>query len=762
MRSGKFFILLLGSIGLAWLLCFAWVMPAFSQSGSSDSDEEAQRHLELGRIFEEAGEFDKAIAEYQQATIAKSPALRQQAIERLDHVLDVRANYGFRIWRDAEGTSYWFVTGAIRIGVVALLGVVVLFFLLWFSERRAPLIILPFTDLTGQAKEMGTSIAETLVDVLHQTRLIHTLNQTGEVLMISEQADLPSFSSQQYAASLASSLASLNALNVGGIGMPLGSILESVFNWLTAGRPRIVGALQRLGNTYQLTARLEKGRTHYCAHIWQIEAAVDPNDAAHNPSSLIKSLAFDILITLEKSWGTKSAPSLEAFTLGLRELQRFQTDSRNIHALEQAALHFENALTLDPAYANAKYNLAVARIGLGEYKSAIALLRSLRLRPRPHMELEIAYNLGVAYYQLAIDWAYEFSEKEFNLVIQTLTTTSLPTHLRGTAPDVLLALAHCGLASIAAQRVQRDAEQAEQHLANVAEQVRVARAAQPHNPEITALAHTALGIAYSNHQDLVRAKQELSRAIEIKSDYWRAYIYLGGVAMAEGNWDSAILSLEEATTLNPKFEFAQYQLGQAYRIRAEKSLKKNGEAKVDDLKAATTCYLRAPRIAPAHNELGRIYAARQEWDQALLEFRRALEINSRHADSLADLAWFTIEAGKTDQASLKECLELAKHAFDVDKGKSAEWHRRTVLGRVYLEMNRLDKATEELAIVIVHTDELSQAFYFSAQVCVKQNNWDQAREHLKKIFALPRPGIWKVKAAELMKEISQANGKANS
>jgi len=312
----------------------------------------------------------------------------------------------------------------------------------------------------------------------------------------------------------------------------------------------------------------------------------------------------------------------------------------------------------------------------------------------------------------------------------------------------LLALAYCGLASVEAQRVGRDKPNAQAHLQRAEEHAKFAMKLLPKNPNVLASAHTALGVAYSNSKDYSRATDQLKRAIEIKQDYWRAYIYLGQTEMANSKLDDAIVALEQATTLNPGFEYAQYQLGQALRRRGEKT--KN------DLTRAAEAYGKAKKIAAAHNELGRIYAQSGNLEKAIEEFRQALSINNRYSDALADLAWYILEAGQTDQQGLRQSLEYAKRALDLEEGKPSEWHKRAILGRVYLEQGHLEKANNEFRESLRLAPNRSQSYYFLARSLFKQGRLQEARESLIKMFQLANHEQWEKPAADLMQEISSA------
>src|SRR5205807_380851 len=230
----------------------------------------------------------------------------------------------------------------------------------------------------------------------------------------------------------------------------------------------------------------------------------------------------------------------------------------------------------------------------------------------------------------------------------------------------------CGLASVTAQRVKPG--DPESGLAKVQEHGKKALDAATASA-VQAGVHVAQGIAYLKAEQWEKAEQELKAAITAQPGHLPAYLYLAdayeedakrgeaSTTFDEAKLNEAITVLEEAVAWRPGFEDAYFRLGRIY----EK------QQRAEEAKAA---YSRAPSISEAHNSLGEILARQQEYDDALREFHAAVQKSKRDARAWGNLAWWTVEAGKHDEASLREATDYARRALDLTRGKADEWLSR--------------------------------------------------------------------------------------
>lgn len=718
---------------------FETVGDAHSQSGTID-DVEAQRHLEFAQEYELTGKWDQALDEYQIATRAESSNLALEAHKGIIRVLKKKTSFSAEIRRDLDAFFVWLTSGVIKLAVVFIVFLLLQRVIFYSIDRNRSWTIAPFFDLTGN--DWGEAIASNIVAHMHKVRMLHISSSKG-MFNVSEEIDLPSFGTSTYQESMLSSLKAMDSLDVSGIGLPIGSVLSSIMRWLDMGSNHISGTLQKQGQNLELSAQLHQGRRAGVSKIWSARTQTEQGELGSYLPDLEYELSLRILFYLQELWGASTPKSLELFTKGLRHLQIFQVHPTvQTENLEKAVDFFERALAIDPSYIAAMYNLAITYHILGKHQPAIDLLKRLRLRPDHGLELEIAYNLGVAYYHSLLgSWVYDLAEQEFNKVVQNLSEeTSIELERE------LLALSHCGLTSVYAQKIHYKPEHAKSLRDLATKHYYKALRIAPYDPPIKAIAHVAMAMTLLNMGQVNESIVKFKKAVQLKPDYWRAYIHWGRAEMAAGNPEHAVLCIKQALALNPEYEFAQYQLGIAYKHLG----------KYEEAVKAFAC---APGIAKAHDERGAILAEHyKNYKAALVEFERALDIKPDLSNALVNIAWYMLEAGYHDSEHLDRALQCAQRAIELDKDTANAWHRHAILGRVYLVRGQLSMARKELERSIQLNKAMPQSYFFLAKTLLDLGDLKAAKEALAEFLNRSSTSSWYNKTREtaiaLIKEVS--------
>jgi tetratricopeptide (TPR) repeat protein len=254
--------------------------------------------------------------------------------------------------------------------------------------------------------------------------------------------------------------------------------------------------VQQQGQELHLLAQLHKGRGAGVDKVWNVMAHFDEDKLGRTLFNLERELATRILFDIQGEWGASDPRSLELFTQGIEYFQSFQTyPTVQEENLQKAVKLWEKSLSIDPNYVAVMYNLATAYHNLGKHQQAIEMLKRLRLQPNHNLELEIAYNLGAAYYHSLLgNWAYDYAEHEFSHVVEALSDKE---ELRGKYRD-LLALAYCGLTSVYAQKIHYETEKSEQFFQLATEHYNSILTTVPADSPIVAIAHTAIGMVLLN------------------------------------------------------------------------------------------------------------------------------------------------------------------------------------------------------------------------------------------------------------------------
>ncbi len=173
-------------------------------------------------------------------------------------------------------------------------------------------------------------------------------------------------------------------------------------------------------------------------------------------------------------------------------------------------------------------------------------------------------------------------------------------------------------------------------------------AVEPENP--TAL--TFLGILNVKREKTQEARTLLKKAVQAEPENVEARLWLGLLDLWDFDLENALKILEEAARLDPNRADAYHYMGTVYAFRhnpiqAIDYLKKARDAAADE---ADTRF----RLARAFDQAGLVH-------NALLEYRKTLELNPRHTKALNSMGWIYYNHGDTPKA-----LELWNQALSIN------------------------------------------------------------------------------------------------
>ena len=148
--------------------------------------------------------------------------------------------------------------------------------------------------------------------------------------------------------------------------------------------------------------------------------------------------------------------------------------------------------------------------------------------------------------------------------------------------------------------------------------------------------HAALAVRYLDVGQVPLAREHLERAIALAPDFADAHYNLGGVALAEGDAESAIAAYRQAVALRPDYPEAHNNLGGVL-------------AATGALDEALVHYRLAVRFDPghsgAHYNIANVLLARGEPEGAIRHFRLALDAAPDDPDAASGLARALAMAG---------------------------------------------------------------------------------------------------------------------
>ena len=196
------------------------------------------------------------------------------------------------------------------------------------------------------------------------------------------------------------------------------------------------------------------------------------------------------------------------------------------------------------------------------------------------------------------------------------------------------------------------------------------------NPD-NAKAHNNLALALVERGQLEEAAGHFRRSLELRP---KAEIYsdLGFTMARLGKSDEAMVSYRKALDLDPSCASAHFNLAVSF-VHAGQF----GEAEAHYRKA-----LPGRPTAEAHNGLGYVLARQARTEEAIAEFRTAIDVNPRFTPAYNNLAEALVTQGKLDEAETYYRRSLAEKP-------SAAVHN--ALGAVLGKLGRTEEAAEQFA-----------------------------------------------------------------
>jgi len=180
-----------------------------------------------------------------------------------------------------------------------------------------------------------------------------------------------------------------------------------------------------------------------------------------------------------------------------------------------------------------------------------------------------------------------------------------------------------------------------------------------------------LAVAYSGHDRIREAINELARTISLSPNYPDAYQLRGELYFKLGAYAEAMKNAQAALALKPDSVNAHTLLGILYDM----------QGRLPEAIAEFNAAIRiAPNTARPHDELGVVYARQRRYPDAEAEFKAANKNDSDYVRSRINLGILYDEEGRFEEASaeLQTALRLDPGSADARKN----------LGIVQTHMNR--------------------------------------------------------------------------
>lgn len=175
--------------------------------------------------------------------------------------------------------------------------------------------------------------------------------------------------------------------------------------------------------------------------------------------------------------------------------------------------------------------------------------------------------------------------------------------------------------------------------------------------ESLAEAHTSLAqIHFEFDRQMAEAEKEFKRAIELNPNYATAYQWYAEFLTAQGHFEDAIFRMKRAEEIDPLSPIIKADLGTTYNTAR-------------DYDRALQQYQRAlqlnPNFAAAYWWMGETYTMKGQFAEAIASLKKALDLSGRNTRMMADLAFTHAKAGNPTEARklLDQIQTIAKQSY---------------------------------------------------------------------------------------------------
>jgi tetratricopeptide (TPR) repeat protein len=299
-----------------------------------------------------------------------------------------------------------------------------------------------------------------------------------------------------------------------------------------------------------------------------------------------------------------------------------------------AISHFQQALQINPDYAEARYNLGIEAL---QIKTDYA---------------ETSYNLGIA---LGEKGRLDDAISQFQKALEI-------------NPDYAEAHNNLGIALGKKGRLDDAISQYQQAL-----QIK---------PDY-AQAHNNLGNALGRKGRLDEAIIQFQQALQIQPDSAETHYNLGLAFCKQGRLDEAISQYQKALEIKPDYAEARNDLGVVFFRQGRMDEAISQYQKALEIK---------PDYAEARNNLGIVYFGQGRMDEAISQYQKALEIKPHFAEAQNKLAWILATCPQASLRDGRKAVELARQANALTGGENPIVLH--TLAAAFAEAGRFSEAVE--------------------------------------------------------------------
>lgn len=239
-------------------------------------------------------------------------------------------------------------------------------------------------------------------------------------------------------------------------------------------------------------------------------------------------------------------------------------------------------------------------------------------------------------------------------------------------------------------------------------------------------AYIELGEVLLVQNKFAEAKVELLRAVDLKTNYWKAHEALANYYYMAEEYSQSVKAYKLVTRLTPDSAVGFAGLGSAYWMMGETKL-------------ALSAYENSLQLKPsrqAFTNLGTSYYYTGQFEKAADMQNQALTLapdDHRVWGRLAESYRFIPDKQKDVKQTFQRASELALSNLTVNK---EDWLTRAMLGRYYIFLDRVSEGLEFIDIAVKQSQRNPEVLYFRALALLQVGRDDDALNVLEEAVKL--------------------------
>jgi tetratricopeptide (TPR) repeat protein len=227
-------------------------------------------------------------------------------------------------------------------------------------------------------------------------------------------------------------------------------------------------------------------------------------------------------------------------------------------------------------------------------------------------------------------------------------------------------------------------------------------------------AHLNAGVLSLESDRTQEAMASFKEALRLNPGAAVAHNYLGAVYAAAGDLDQAIAEGEMAVRIDPDLVIAHNNLGTYYTNKGELERARS---------SIGTALALDPQYAEAHNNLGNIDYAAGRMSRAITSYDRALDIRPNYVEALTNRGLLLGELSR-----FPEAIESLNKAISID----GDWTPAYIgLGKAYLAEQRFVEARQSFERALELDAKSPEAYEWLARSLVAEGQQAMAKQVLK-------------------------------